>query len=63
MFDWLLNTPLSLDGYYLNGLSNLYVRIVVPEFFQKCSFKSTMWFKVVGLRSFYLWDSKLFFLS
>ena len=38
MFGWVLNTPLFLDGYYLrylHGLSNLYVRIFVPECLRK----------------------------
>ena len=34
MFDWVLNTPLFLEGYYLHGLSSLYVRIFVPECFR-----------------------------
>ena len=34
MFDWVLNTPLLLDGYYLHGLSSLYVHPVVPECFK-----------------------------
>ena len=34
MFDWVLNTPLPLDGYYLRGLSSLCVHIVVPECFK-----------------------------
>ena len=34
MFDWVLNTFLSLDGYYLHGLNRLYVLIVVPECFK-----------------------------
>ena len=31
MFDWVLNTPVFLDGYYLHGLSSLYVHIVALE--------------------------------
>ena len=31
MFDWVLNTPLFLDGYYLHSP---YVRIFVPECFK-----------------------------
>ena len=34
MFDWVLNTPLPLDGYYLHDLSSLYVHIIVPECFK-----------------------------
>ena len=34
MFDWLLNTPLPLDDYYLHGPSNPYADIVVPECFK-----------------------------
>ena len=30
MFDWVLNTPLFLDGYNLHGRSSLYVRSFVP---------------------------------
>ena len=29
MFDWVLNIPWFLDGYYLDGLSSLYVYIFV----------------------------------
>ena len=28
MFDWVLNTPLPLDGYYLRGLSSLCVHTI-----------------------------------
>ena len=34
MFDWVLNAPPPLDGYYLCGLSSLCVHIVIPECFQ-----------------------------
>ena len=34
MFDWVLNTPLFIDGYYLHGLTSLYVRMFVPECFK-----------------------------
>ena len=34
MFDWVLNMPLFLGGYYLHGLNTLYVLIVVPECFK-----------------------------
>ena len=34
MFDWNLNTPLFIDGYYLHGLTSLYVHMFVPECFK-----------------------------
>ena len=34
MFNWVLNTLLLLDGYYLHGLSSLSVHIAVPECFR-----------------------------
>ena len=34
MLDWVLNTPLFIDGYYLHGLTSLYVRMFVPECFK-----------------------------
>ena len=34
MFDWVLNIPWFLDGYYLDGLSSLYVHIFVLECFK-----------------------------
>ena len=51
MFDWVLNTLLSLDGYYLYGLSSLYVRIVAPE----C-------FKNVVSRIQFIFETQFFFL-
>ena len=46
MLDWVLNTPLFIDGYYLHALTNPYIHMFVPE----CS------------KSFYLSNSKLPFL-
>ena len=34
MFDWVLNTPLLTDGYYLHGLTSLYVDMFVPKYFK-----------------------------
>ena len=34
MFDWVLNMPLFIDGYYLHGLTSLYVHMFVPECFK-----------------------------
>ena len=34
MFDWVVNTPLFIDGYYLHGLTSLYVHMFAPEFFK-----------------------------
>ena len=31
MFDWVLNTSLFIDGYYLHGLTSLYVHLFVSE--------------------------------
>ena len=50
MFDWVLNTPLFLDGYFLHGDSGPYVNIVVPECFKNVvsrshSFKGFLCFK------------------
>ena len=57
VFKWILNFPLSLDGYCLHGLNSLFVLIVVPECFknliemqqfqeydvvQDCSFKKIL---------------------
>ena len=57
MFDWVPNTSLSLDSYFLLGLNSLYVLTVVPECFrnsvemqqfqeynvaQDCSFKEIL---------------------
>ena len=35
MFDWFPNTPLLIDGYYLHGLSSIYVHVVAPECLKK----------------------------
>ena len=34
MFDWVLNTPLPLDGYYLHSLSRSMYIFVVSEYFE-----------------------------
>ena len=34
MFGWVLNTPLLIDGYYLNGFASLDVHMFVPECFE-----------------------------
>ena len=47
MFDWVLNTPLPLDGYYLHVLSSLYVHIVAPNVVQDCSFKEFFIFQIL----------------
>ena len=34
MLNWVLNTPLFIDGYYLHDLTSLYVHMFVPECFK-----------------------------
>ena len=46
MFDWILNTPLPLDGYYLRGLMCTYC---CSRVIQRRSFKIAMSFKIVVL--------------
>ena len=54
MFDWVLNTPLFPDGYYLHSLSSLCVHILVPECFKNVvSFK----FKI----AFSFWTQSIFY--
>ena len=47
MFEWVVNKPLFIDGYYLHGITSLYVHVFVPEF----------------SKSFFISNSKLPFLS
>ena len=34
MFDWVLETPLFLDAYFLHCLISLYAPIVIPDCFK-----------------------------
>ena len=64
MFEWVLNTRLFIDGYYLHGLTSLLVHMFVPKCFknefqdhnvvQGCSFKEFLSFKFKIAFSFWI---------
>ena len=58
MFDWVLNTPLFLDGHYLYGFSSLYVHIVVPEYSSRLQFYRVYY---VSNSVFFVFDPKCFY--